>query len=151
MTSLKTGSRRVAALAALLGAATLLAVSAAPAAATYGKCDRGDFCLFYDGFENHGIYHFAGDDPNLLNDRFEAYNTDEIVGNNTLRAWNNGYAGALGDVLIYTMTGYRGARDCIRTGDRGNLPENWWNSIESYRWVSRSVCNANGVIDLQLP
>jgi hypothetical protein len=91
---------RAAAAAALLGAAALLAVSAAPVSATYGKCDPGDFCLYYDGFDNHGIFHFAGDDPNLNNDRFEAYNTDEIVGNNTLRAWNKGHATARADVLI---------------------------------------------------
>ena len=49
------------------------------------------------------------------------------------------------------VRGYRGARDCIRNGDRGVLPRNRWNSIESYRWVNRSECTANGIVDLQLP
>jgi hypothetical protein len=45
----------------------------------------------------------------------------------------------------------RGARrnpTCIRLGDWDTLPRNWWNNIESYRWVSDSECEAAGPISL---
>jgi Peptidase inhibitor family I36 len=132
----------------LLGVAALLSISTAPASAAYGKCSRGEFCLYYSGLEYNGIYHFSGSDWNLNNDLFEQ-NTDQVVGNNTLMAWNRGRSGAIADVLVYTETGGRGARDCIVQGDRGVMPRNWWNSIESYTWVNRASCRAHGIIDLK--
>ena len=134
--------------AASLGAA-MLAVSAAPASAAYGKCGSGDFCLYYFHHLTGGLYHFSGSDPNLNNDHFEGSSTGRIVGNNTVSASNRGEFGPKADVLIYTKTGYRGARDCIVRGDSGELPGNWFNSIESYRWVTPSECRANGVINLK--
>jgi hypothetical protein len=134
---------------AVLGAAALFAVSAPPASAAYGTCGSGDFCLRYFHHLTGGLYHYAGNDPNLNNDHFEVSSTNRIVGNNTVSANNRGEFGPKADVLVYTQTGYRGARDCIVRGDRGELPRNWWNSIESYRWVTPSECRAAGVIDLK--
>jgi Peptidase inhibitor family I36 len=132
----------------LLAAAVLFSISTAPASAA-PTCGPGEFCLYYDGLEYNGIYHNSGSDSNLNNDRFEGRNTNHIVGNNTLSAWNRGHSGAVADVLVYTETNGRGARDCIIQNDRGVMPRNWWNSIESYAWVNRATCRANGIIDLK--
>ena len=54
------------------------------------------------------------------------------------------------DVLVYTMSRYRGASDCIKRGDEGLLPINWLEHDRSpHRWVTRGSCNAAGVIDLR--
>jgi hypothetical protein len=66
-----------------------------------------------------------------------------------MSALNSGVPAAKSDVLIYTMTRYRGASACIVRGDRGELPVNWWNTIESYRWVTRNTCNLHVRIDLR--
>jgi hypothetical protein len=135
------------AIAALLGATALL--SAAPASAGYGRCGSGDFCLFFNARPADGVYHFGGSDSNLGNDRFEGAHSNQTVANNALYAWNNALPTTKRDVLVYTMSRYRGASDCIKRGDEGLLPINWWNTIESYRWVTRASCNAAGVIDLR--
>jgi hypothetical protein len=36
----------------------------------------------------------------------------------------------------------------IRLGTSGTLPRNWWNNIESYRWVTNRECEAAGPISL---
>jgi len=152
MTHVTTRSRRIvmaAIVAALLGATALLSVSPAPASAAPSRCGSGDFCLFFNARPANGTYHFGGSDSNLNNDRFEGAHSNQTVGNHALYAWNNALPDAKSDVLIYTMTRYRGASDCIRRGDEGLLPINWWNTIESYRWVKPGTCTAAGVIDLR--
>ena len=134
--------------AALLGAAAVFAVCAQPASAAYGRCDPGEFCLFRDSTLRGAIYHFSGSDSNLNNDHFEVASRNEIVGNNTFSVWNLGIPDPKSDVVVYTETGYRGADACIRRGENGQLPRNWWRSIESYRWVTPSACIAAGVITL---
>jgi hypothetical protein len=42
----------------------------------------------------------------------------------------------------------RGARNCIFINDEGQLPREWWNNIESYRWVTRSACLKAGPLPL---
>ena len=53
-----------------------------------------------------------------------------------------------GDVIIYGLPRYRGARDCIFINDKGTLPHSWWNNIESYRWVTWHQCVSAGIIRL---
>jgi len=97
---------------------------------------------------NGGFYHFGGSDPNLDNDHYEGGDTGEIVGDTSRYAWNNGVPANKGDVVIYGLPGYRGARDCIFINDKGTLPHSWWNNIESYRWVTRSECLKAGPLPL---
>ena len=150
-------SRRIvaaAAAAALLGSAALLSGSPglgpAPASAAMHECPGGNFCLYFNEDANGGIYRNDGSDSNLNNDFYEEEDEFEIVGNTARNAYNNGYLGPtdLVNVLIYGGRSWTGPRDCIRFGDFGPLPRNWWNNIESYRWVNDSECKANGVINL---
>ena len=48
------------------------------------------------------------------------------------------------DVIIYSRPHWQGASDCIRQGEFGALPRNWWNNVESYRWVTDRECKAAG-------
>jgi hypothetical protein len=141
-----------AAIAALLGGAALLSVSPAPAPAAFHKCPRGEFCLYFNEDANGGFYHFAGSDPNLNNDRYKGGDTGETVGDTARYAENNGVPAKRKDVIVYGLPNYRGARDCIqgglRQGDTGRLPRNWWNNIESYRWVTPAECAKAGIIQL---
>ena len=140
-----------AAIAALLGAAALLSVSA-PALAAFHPCPRGEFCLYFNEDGNGGFYHFAGSDPNLNNDRYKGGDRGETVGDTARFAENAGVPAKRRDVMVYGLPRYRGARDCIqgglRQGDRGQLPGNWWNNIESYRWVTPAECEKAGIIKL---
>jgi hypothetical protein len=135
-----------AAIAALLGVAALLSLSPAPAAAAFHKCPAREFCLYFNEDANGGFYHFEGSDSNLDNDRYKGGDTGETVGDTSRYAWNHGAPVEKSDVIIYGLPGYRGARDCIQEDDKGQLPRNWWNNIESYRWVTRSECAKAGII-----
>jgi hypothetical protein len=140
-------------LAALLGAALLIGMSASSASAAYGVCGSGDFCLWFGHSQAGGIYHFGGNDPNLHNDRFERIQRTAIVGNNTASARNRGVADPSGrnDVLVYDRPGagsQGGPAGCIRRGAAGTLPTFWQNRISSYRWVTRRTCNAHFQIPL---
>ena len=152
MTILTIGSPRriaiAAVAAALLGATALLALSAAPAAATYGRCDPGEFCLYSDTAQVEGIYQYAGSDPNLNNDHFERADRNQIVGNNTYSVWNRARPAAKEYVVIYASVGHRGADACVLPGDRGQVPRFWWKNIESYKWVTPGACFNAGVIPL---
>jgi hypothetical protein len=147
-----TRSRRIViafAVAALLGGtALLLSLSAAPASATVHGCPQGEFCLYFNEDANGGFYHFAGSDPNLDNDRYKGGDNGETVGDTSRYVWNNGVPENKGDVIIYGLPGYRGARDCIFINSKGQLPHEWWNNIESYRWVTRTECIKAGPLPL---
>jgi hypothetical protein len=137
-----------AAVAALLGGTGLLAVSPTPAAAERHPCPPGAFCLYFNEDANGGYYHSAGSDPNLDNNRYVGGDTGETVGDTSRYAFNAGNSGPKDDVVVYGLPRYRGADACIPLGDWGTLPRNWWNNIESYRWVTNSKCEAAGVIPL---
>lgn len=149
-----TPSRRIVAAAvaaALLGGAALLFSSPTPASAAMHECPGSNFCLYFNEDANGGIYRNDGSDSNLNDDFYEEEDTGEIVGDTSRNAFNNGSLGPGQDhydVLIYGGPSWTGPRDCIQFGDFGPLPRNWWNNIESYRWVTHSECTANGVIDL---
>ena len=151
MTFLNHRSRHLTAalIAALLGAAALLSVSPAPASASYGNCDHGDFCLYYLGNADPagGIYHFGGSDSSLFNDRFERNHTNTIVANHAASAWNNGNPATKDDVIIYGPSGDA----CIRRMDKGLLPlDTWFDKVTSYKWATNAQCSAAGVINLVL-
>jgi hypothetical protein len=114
------------AIAVLLGCAALLSVPPAPALAAFHDCPRGAFCLYLNEDGNGGLYHFTGSDPNLNNDRYKGGDRGETVGDTARYAENDG----------------------LREGDAGRLPRNWWNNIESFRWVTRAQCVKAGIIDL---
>jgi hypothetical protein len=132
---------------AVIGAASLLALSP-PKASAAGLCGEGDFCLLYNLNLANGLYHFAGSDSNLNNDRFEHNHTNTIVGNMTTAAWNRGRPAAKDDVIIYDETGWHLPIGCIRRGHNGQLPVDWFHRVESYQWVTDGACKAAGVIDL---
>jgi hypothetical protein len=137
-----------AAIAALLGAAALLTVSPSPAEAVFRKCPKSEFCLYFNEDANGGIYHFAGSDSNLNNDRYEGEDTGETVGNTSRYAHNNGVLGQKSNVIVYDRPQGKGARGCIPRRAKGKLPRNWWNKIESYRWVTQAQCAKVGIIKL---
>lgn len=134
----------VAAFAALLGGAALLSVSPAPALAAQHPCPTREFCLYFNEDANGGFYHFERSDSNLDNDLYEGGDLGETVGDTARYVWNNGVRAEKSDVIVYGLPGYRGAADCIRRGEHGTLPPNWWNNIESYRWVTPSECASAG-------
>jgi hypothetical protein len=152
MTQVIRGSRRVVVIAALaaalLGGAALLAISPAPASAAFHPCGEGEFCLYFNEDANGGFYHFTGSDWNLNNDHYEGGDTGGIVGDTARYVYNAGIPGPKDDVVIYGLPGYKGANDCVRLNTGGRLPRNWWNNIESYRWVTNSECEAAGVLSL---
>jgi hypothetical protein len=153
MTFLNHRSRHLTAalIAALLGAAALLTLGSAPASASYGKCDPGDFCLYWAAQVNpaYGIYHFGGSDSDLRNDRFERNHTNEIVANDAAAAWNNGGPAAKDDVIIYQLPGWHGTDACLTRGTRGFLPfEAWANKVQSYKWATDAQCRAAGILNL---
>jgi hypothetical protein len=135
-------------LAALVGTTAMLAVSTPSASGTYGRCDPGDFCLYSDTAQVEGIYQNPGSDPNLNNDHYERKDRNQIVGNTSYSAFNLRIPDARSSVAIYTEEGYTGADACIPRGENGQLPRNWWKSIESYRWVTWHQCVAAGIIRL---
>ena len=146
-----TGSRRIviaAVAAALLGATALLTLSAAPASAAFHACPMGQFCLYFNEDANGGYYHFTGSDPNLDNDHYAGGDTGETVGDTARYAFNAGVPGPKDDVVVYGLPRYKGADACIRLDTWGTLPRNWWNNIESYRWVTNRECEAAGPISL---
>lgn len=144
------GRRAILAILAMLaGVTAVLALSASTASATYGRCDPGDFCLYSDTALVEGIYQHPGSDPNLNNDYYERGDRNQIVGNTAYSAWNLGLPDVKSSVAIYTETGYRGWDACIPRGEQGQLPRNWWKSIESYRWVTWNTCRAAGIIRLR--
>ena len=53
-------------------------------------------------------------------------------------------SGPKDDVIIYSRPRWQGASDCIRRGEFGALPRNWWNNVESYQWVTDGECKAAG-------
>ena len=146
MPPLISGTRRiaVATAVALIGAAALLSLAASPASARIVPCAATEFCLYVNADANGGIYHFANSDSNLNNDRYDVANTNITVGNTARNAANNGVPGPKDDVIIYARPGWQGASDCIKRGEFGALPRNWWNNIESYRWVTDRECAAAG-------
>lgn len=150
MTHLITRSRHMAiaviAAAALLGSAALLAVSAAPASAELHVCPDGEFCLYFDEFGDGGYYHFDRSDSNLSDDNYEGGDTGEIVADTSRYAINAGIPGPKDDVVVYSLPGYKGARDCVELDFNATLPRKWWNNIESYRWVTDAQCAAAGPI-----
>jgi hypothetical protein len=137
-----------AAAAALIGGTASLAVAPEPASAARHPCGEGEFCLYFNEDANGGYYHSAGSDANLDNNRYVGGDTGEIVGDTSRYAFNAGIPGAKDDVVIYGLPGYKGANACIPVGTWGPLPRNWWNNIESYRWVTTRQCNAAGPIHL---
>jgi hypothetical protein len=137
-----------AAVAALLGCAALLSVSSTPAEAAFRKCPKGEFCLWFNEDANGGIYHFEGNDSNLGDDRYEGEDTGETVGNTSRYVHNNGRRARKSDVIVASLPGLQGKRGCITRGAKGPLPKKWWNSIESYRWVTRAQCAKAGIIRL---
>jgi hypothetical protein len=145
------GSRRLVVTvvaAALLGGAALLSVLPSPASAAIHKCEETEFCLYFNADANGGYYHFAGSDRNLHNDHYVGGDTAETVANTARNVWNNGSPGPKDDVVVYGLPGWnkRGGDACIRLDTGGPLPRSWWNSIESYRWVTDAECTAAGVI-----
>src|SRR5919109_1659189 len=146
MTHVIRGPRRIviAAAAALLGAAALLSLSAAPASAI-PQCKQGEFCLYVNADGNGGIYRYHGSDRNLNNNRYKVFNLDVTVGNTARNVYNNGKdrePGFKDDVIVYARTRWRGADACVQRGEFGPLPRNWWNNIESYKWATESECKA---------
>jgi hypothetical protein len=144
-------SRRIviaAVTAALLGATALLSVSPTPASARAHPGGPGEFCLYFNEDANGGYYHSEGSDPNLDNDRYKGGDTSETVGDTARYAFNAGIPGPKDDVVVYGLPRYKGADACIRLDTWGTLPRNWWNNIESYRWVTNSECEAAGPISL---
>ena len=136
------GLGRLAAAVAIIGGAALL--SASPASARIVPCEATEFCLYVNADANGGIYHFAGSDRDLNNDRYDVQNTDITVGNTARNAANNGVPGPKDDVIIYARPHWQGASDCIRQGEFGALPRSWWNNVESYQWVTDDECKAAG-------
>lgn len=144
------GSRRVviAAIAALLAGAALLSLSTSPASATMHGCPAGEFCLYFNEDANGGFYHFYGSDSNLDNNRYKGGDTGETVGDTSRYVSNNGNPATKSDVIIYGLPHFKGARDCIFINSKGQLPHQWWNNIESYRWVTRTECIKAGPLPL---
>jgi hypothetical protein len=130
--------------AVLLGLAVWLTASPAPALAAHHPCPRAEFCLYFNDDANGGYYHFEHSDSNLDNDLYEGGDLGEIVGDTSRYVWNNGVEDERSDVIVYGLPGFKGAADCVRRGERGTLPRNWWNNIESYRWVTRDECASAG-------
>ena len=126
----------------LCGLFAAAALVPATASAGYGRCDPGEFCLYYSVNRTGGVYNFSGSDRNLFNDRYEGRHTDEVVANTSISVWNRGVADPSGknDVLVYaTVSG--AAPRCIRRGRWGDLPNEWWQRIDGYEWVTRARCN----------
>ena len=143
----------IAAAAALLGGAALLFVSAPAASAAFHECPEGEFCLYFNEDANGGIYHLAGSDPNLNDNRYSGGDLGQTVGNTAEYAQNNGNIGRRDDVMVYTRTNWSGTQFCIPRTERGELPG--WSDvetlgIESFEWVTGRECNAaHFVLDLQ--
>lgn len=130
-------------------AAAVLALAAGalvtPAASQAGVCSVGEFCMWQSFSLTGGLYHHAGSDSTLWNDRFENTDTNQIVANNTNSWWNRGTtAGGPAQVRIFTDVNGRGAFTCAPRGSSGNFrfdPANdvlWKNEVESFEW--RSSC-----------
>jgi hypothetical protein len=130
--------------AALLGVAAVMTLSAGSASAAEATCDAGEFCLYFSAAEKAGIYEFSGSDSNLDNDYYENYNTDKVVGQYSMRVFNNGVSDPNGrvDVVAYDGTGYTGPGLCIRQHKNGVLPFGWHDRISSYKWVTPAECGA---------
>jgi peptidase inhibitor family I36 len=146
LTAVTMPKRRVAAavlVCALLGLASALATSPGTASAATGTCDPGEFCMYYLTNFRGGLYEFSGSDSNLNNDHFENSQTNQIVGNNTESVWNRGVSdpSGLNHVLVYSGPSFTGSAMCVTRGRKANLPANWQNNIESYRWVNADTCN----------
>jgi hypothetical protein len=127
-------------LAALLGAAAICAV--APAVASAGVCESGEFCLYRWGDESGGRFHSRGADANLNDNHFVGSSTGVIVAGHTLSVKNRGLPVPSGRdaVLVSTAIGVTRNGGCVPRGAHGALRRPWQNQIESYKWVTWSVC-----------
>jgi hypothetical protein len=127
----------------LCGLLAATALVPAIASAGYGRCDPGEFCLYYSVNRTGGVYNFSGSDRNLFNDRYEGKHTHTVVANTSISVWNRGVAHPSGknDVLVYATLGNSAPR-CIRRGRWGDLANEWWQEIDGYEWVTRTRCNS---------
>jgi hypothetical protein len=137
------GVRRAAAVAAAvlgLGVAALVA----PGASQAGVCSPGEFCMWWGYSFNGGLYHHAGSDSNLWNDRFENANRNEVVADNTNSFWNRGTSSGPAQVRVFTGINGTGAHTCAPQGAKGHFRYDpatgidWLNNVESFEW--RSSC-----------
>jgi hypothetical protein len=127
-----------------LGAAPQ-AAPAAPAAPAASVCAVGEFCLWNRANQTGGLYHFAGSDSTLWNDRFENISNSTQVANASVSWWNRGTtAGGPAQVRVFSGSRFTGVHTCAPQGSRGNFgwdPVNriyWSSQVESYTW--RSSC-----------
>jgi hypothetical protein len=133
-------ARAVAAAVLGLGVAALAAPAASDASVA-SVCREGEFCLWSDYNQRGGLYHYAGSDSTLWNDRFENELTNLPVGNNTMSFRNRGTtAGGPAHVRVFDGVSFTGPHTCAPQGSRGNFRwdsinrMDWANRVESYVW-----------------
>jgi hypothetical protein len=141
---LRCGCVRRAVVAAVVLGGTVGAL-VAPASSHAGQCSVGEFCLWSSFAQTGGLYHYAGSDSTLWNDRFENEDTALVVANSANSWWNRGTTvGGPAQVRLFTDVNGRGAFTCAPQGSSGNFIYDrsndvlWKNEVESFEW--RSSC-----------
>ena len=135
---------------ALIGVATFMAISPGTASAARGnyRCDRGEFCLGQFYHLTGGVYDNPGSDADLRNDRYTYYSDPTknpfVAYASRGNSWSAHNNGNRFDVMVYTWPGYTGYKACIVRGRKLDLPSDWKDRIMSFRWITRSECNASG-------
>lgn len=120
-------------------AAPLAAISPAFAASRDGKCQNGEFCLYYNSNEKGSVSDFGGsvDDygetqPSCYEFKGKGNGKGLCVKNHAASVWNRSST----TVRVYFNSGYSGTYQDFAPGAHGNLKASLKNDNASHRFLS---------------
>ncbi|PPK92624.1 peptidase M23-like protein [Kineococcus xinjiangensis] len=118
----------------------------AQAAGRDGRCDTGEFCLYYNSNHAGSVSDFAGSIADYGATQPECYEfkgagngQGKCVKNNATSAWNR----TSGPVTVYFNSGHSGAGQAIGSGGKVNLNDTLKNENASHKFGTSSTGNAN--------
>ncbi len=136
MLRLRMAAAAVGVAAGLLGVASAIPASAAPAAARDGVCDPGEFCLYwgpgYTGSVSDfttSVSNYGTTEPSCYDYKGPGYGQGECVKNNAMSAWNR--TGST--VTVFFNSGFGGHGQPFGPGQAGDLDSTLSNNNASHR------------------
>ncbi len=119
----------------LISAAVLPVVAAPPAqaAAQDGVCQVGEFCLYYNSYQQGSLSDFGSSIPDYGSTyRFKSAGAGQgiLVKNGAASVWNRTF----GSVTVYYNSGYSGATQTFSPGAKANLNPTLKNQNASHKF-----------------
>lgn len=138
---------------AIVGAvATTTATSADAATARNGKCETGEFCLYFNSNEAGSVSDFTtsisdygAKQPSCYEFKGAGNGKGKCVKNNAASVWNR----TSKPVTVYYNSGYAGAKQVIKAGAKANLTSTLKNENAAHHigTVATPVCSTSGLGD----